>query len=72
MDEPVDEIYEKVMKSGVYEKGREIGIKEGREIARLDYAIKIKQKHGIDETIRFTGLSREEIEKEELRRKNED
>ncbi len=92
MDVPVDAVYEKVMNSGVFEKGieigREAGKEEGMEIGRetgieigrkagkeegmFDFAIKYKHEHGIDEAFRFTGFLREELENEELTRKDED
>lgn len=71
MDVSADEVYEKVMSSGVLEKGIEIGRKAGKEEAMFDFAIKYKHEHGIDEAIRFTGFSREELENEELNRKDE-
>lgn len=77
MGVPVDEVYEKVMSSGVLEQGIEIGREEGREKGReegreegmFDLAIKYKHEYGIDEAIRFSGFSREELEKEELNKK---
>ena len=92
MDVPVDAVYEKVMSSGVLEKGIEIGREDGIEIGKeegieigkeegieigrekgmFDLALKIKHEYGIDEAVRFSGFSREELEKEELNRKDED
>ena len=46
MNENTDEIYEKVMNSGILEQGIEIGMKkgkkEGREEGRLNLAIELK------------------------------
>ncbi|WP_458406272.1 hypothetical protein [Methanobrevibacter sp.] len=75
---PVDEIYEKVMNSGIYEKGfktgyeigykigyetgYEIGYKQGLFLAALD----LKKSLSIDKISLITGFSREELENEVL------
>ncbi|WP_458406273.1 hypothetical protein [Methanobrevibacter sp.] len=68
MDMPADEIYEKVMNSGIYEKGLEEGREIGHEEGEFKMAIKIKKSFGIEEAIRLTGFSREELENEVLNR----
>lgn len=62
MDEPVDEIYEKVMSSGIFEKGLDQGLEEGK----FEFALKYKRLHGIDEAVKFSGFSREELENERI------
>ena len=42
MNENTDEIYEKVMNSGILEQGIEIGMKKGREEGRFNQAIELK------------------------------
>ena len=58
MDMPVDEVYEKVMSSGIYEKGLEQG--------EFGMALKIMESLGIDEAVRISGFSREDLERGEL------
>ena len=60
------------MASGVFEQGIQQGIKIGKKEAMFNIAIKYKHENGIDEAVRFSGFSREELEKEELNRKDED
>ena len=58
MSMSADEIYEKVMNSGIFEQGVEIG--------NFNMAIKFKNALGIDEAVRISGFSREELESETL------
>ena len=82
MNENTDEIYEKVMNSGILEqgieigmekgreegieKGREIGMKKGREEGRFNLAIELKNTLGIDKAIELSGFTRKELENETL------
>ena len=70
MNENTDEIYEKVMNSGILEQGIEIGMKkgkkEGREEGRLNLAIELKNTLGIDKAIELSGFTRKELENEKL------
>ena len=74
MDEPRDEIYEKVINSGIYEEGFkqgfELGLKEryrqGYIKGKFSFALKVKEVHGIDEAVKFSGFSREELENERI------
>lgn len=76
MDMPADEIYEKVMNSGIFEKGiaigRKNGIEQGREQGLKEgsfaMAIKIKKSLGIDEAVKISGFSKEELEMEKLKK----
>ena len=69
-----DEIYEKVMSSGVFEqgleegleKGLEKGLKKGREEGEFNMALQIKESLGVDEAARISGFSKEELENEKL------
>ena len=60
MNMPADEIYEKVMNSGIYEQGLEQG--------EFNMALKIKRSLGIEEAIRLSNFSRKELEEEILER----
>ena len=51
MNENTDEIYEKVMNSGILEQGIKIGMKKGREIGREE-GIEKGIKEGIEEGIK--------------------
>ena len=74
MNENTDEIYEKVMNSGILEQGIEIGMKKGREIGReegieegrFNLAIELKNTLGIDKAIELSGFTRKELENETL------
>ena len=74
MNENTDEIYEKVMNSGILEqgikigmeKGREIGREEGREEGRFNLAIELKNTLGNDKAIELSGFTRKELENETL------
>ena len=74
MDMSADEIYEKVLSKGIFEYGLDQGLKRGMEkgleqgVKRGEFgmAIKIKNYLGIDEAVRISGFSREELEKESL------
>ena len=61
-----DEIYEKVMSSGVFEQGLEEGLKKGREEGEFNMALQIKESLGVDEAARISGFSKEELENEKL------
>ena len=67
MDMPADEIYEKVMNSGIYEQGLEQGLEQGEENGKFNMALRIKKCLGIEEAIRISGFSREELENEILK-----
>lgn len=64
MNMPADEIYEKVMNSGIYEQGLEQGLEQGE----FNMALKIKRSLGIEEAIRLSNFSRKELEEEILER----
>lgn len=66
MDMPADEIYEKVMNSGIFEQGLEQGLEQGKEKGKFDMALKIKRSLGIEEAIKISGFSREELQNEVL------
>ena len=74
MDMPRDEIYEKVMNSGILEYGIEQGRKFGieqcieQEIEQGEFnmALKLKEYLGIDEAVRISGFSKEELESGKL------
>ena len=70
MNENTDEIYEKVMNSGILEQGIEIGMEKGREIGReigrFNLAIELKNTLGIDKAIELSGFTRKELENETL------
>ena len=78
MNENTDEIYEKVMNSGILEQGIKIGMKKGREIGReegiekgikegrFNLAIELKNTLGIDKAIELSGFTRKELENETL------
>ena len=66
MDMPADEIYEKVMSSGIFEEGLEQGLEQGREEGNFAMALKVKKSFGIDEAVRISGFSKEELESEIL------
>ena len=66
MNENTDEIYEKVMNSGILEQGIEIGMKKGREEGRFNLAIELKNTLGIDKAIELSGFTRKELENEKL------
>ena len=78
MNENTDEIYEKVMNSGILEQGIKIGMKKGREIGReegiekgikegrFNLAIELKNTLGIDKAIELSGFTRKELENEKL------
>lgn len=72
MDMPADEIYEKVMNSGIYEQGLEQGLEQGKAIGlekgEFIMALKVKKSLGIEEAVRITGFSKEELESERLNR----
>ena len=61
-----NEIYEKVMNSGILEQGIEIGMEKGREIGRFNLAIELKNTLGIDKAIELSGFTRKELENETL------
>ena len=65
MDMPVDEVYEKVMSSGIYEKGFKEGLEQSLE-NEFAMALKIMGSYGIDEAVRISGFSREDLERGEL------
>ena len=65
MDMPVDEVYEKVMSSGIYEKGLEQGLEQGLE-NEFAMALRIMESFGIDEAVRISRFSREDLERGEL------
>ncbi|ALT69882.1 hypothetical protein [Methanobrevibacter millerae] len=78
MNENTDEIYEKVMNSGILEQGIKIGMEKGREIGReegiekgikegrFNLAIELKNTLGIDKAIELSGFTRKELENETL------
>ena len=70
MDMQADEIYEKVMSSGIFEQGLEQGLEQGKEqgIEKGEFAmaLKFKESLGIDDAVRISGFSREELESGEL------
>ena len=74
MNENTDEIYEKVMNSGILEQGIKIGreegiekgIKEGIKEGRFNLAIELKNTLGIDKAIELSGFTRKELENETL------
>ena len=78
MNENTDEIYEKVMNSGILEQGIKIGMKKGKEIGReegiekgikegrFNLAIELKNTLGIDKAIELSGFTRKELENETL------
>ena len=70
MNENTDEIYEKVMNSGILEQGIKIGMEKGKEIGReegrLNLAIELKNTLGIDKAIELSGFTRKELENEKL------
>ena len=74
MNENTDEIYEKVMNSGILEQGIKIGMKKGREEGiekgikegRFNLAIELKNTLGIDKAIELSGFTRKELENETL------
>ena len=78
MNENTDEIYEKVMNSGILEQGIEIGMEKGKEIGReegiekgikegrFNLAIELKNTLGIDKAIELSGFTRKELENETL------
>ena len=70
MNENTDEIYEKVMNSGILEQGIKIGMEKGKEIGReegrLNLAIELKNTLGIDKAIELSGFTRKELENETL------
>ncbi len=41
-------------------------IEQGIDLGKLDLALDIKEKIGIDEAVRLTGFSKEELENEKL------
>ena len=61
MDMPVDEVYEKVMSSGIYEKGFKQGLEN-----EFAMALRIMESFGIDEAVRISRFSREDLERGEL------
>ena len=65
MDMPVDEVYEKVMSSGIYEKGFKQGLEQGLE-NEFALALRIMEFYGIDEAVRISRFSREDLERGEL------
>ena len=72
METSKDEIYEKVMSSGILEQGieqeREQGRKLGIEQGKFDMALKFKKMIGLDEATRISGFTKEELEDEILNR----
>ena len=70
MDMPVDEVYEKVMSSGIYEKGFiegfKYGFKQGLQRGKFGMALRIMESYGIDEAVRISRFSREDLERGEL------
>ena len=78
MNKNTDEIYEKVMNSGILEQGIKIGMKKGREIGReegiekgikegrFNLAIELKNTLGIAKAIELRGFTRKELENETL------
>ena len=61
MDMPADEIYEKVMSSGILEKGIEQGIEQG-----IGMALRFSRIFGVEEASKVSGFSVEELESGEL------
>ena len=61
MDMRVDEVYEKVMSSGIYEKGLEQGLEN-----EFAMALMIMESFGIDEAVRISRFSRKDLERGEL------
>ena len=76
METSKDEIYEKVMSSGILEQGieqgKELGLEQGREEGleqgKFDMALKIKKMIGLDEATRISGFTKEELKNEILNR----
>ena len=69
MDMPVDEVYEKVMSSGIYEKGFNQGFKQGFKQGlenEFAMALRIMESFGIDEAVRISRFSKEDLERGEL------
>ena len=78
MNDNTDEIYEKVMNSGILEQGIKIGMEKGKEIGReegiekgikegrFNLAIELKNTLGIDKAIELSGFTRKELENETL------
>lgn len=66
MDMPADEIYERVMSSGILEQGIEQGIELGVERGEFDMALKFSRIFGVEEASRISGFSIEELEKGKL------
>ena len=66
MDMPADEIYEKVMNSGIFEQGIEIGLEQGREEGEFKMALKVKDSLGVDEAVKISGFSKDELESGKL------
>ena len=65
MDMPVDEVYEKVMSSGIYEKGFKQGLEQALE-NEFALALRIMEFYGIDGAVRISCFSREDFERGEL------
>ena len=69
-----DEIYEKVMNSGIFEQGieigleqgREEGLEQGREEGEFKMALKVKDSLGVDEAVKISGFSKNELESGKL------
>ena len=70
MDMPVDEVYEKVINSGIYEKGYirgfKIGFKQGLQKGKFGMALRIMESFGIDEAVHISGFSKDDLEFGEL------
>lgn len=60
------------MNSGIYEQGLEQGLEQGKAIGlekgEFIMALKVKKSLGIEEAVRITGFSKEELESERLNR----
>ena len=66
MDMPADEIYEKVMSSGILEKGIEQGMELGVEKGEFGMALRFSRIFGVEEASKVSGFSVEELESGEL------
>lgn len=63
-----DEIYEKVMNSGIYEKALEKGLEQGFQQGEFRTALKFKEFLDVDKISSVTGFSIDELESEILNR----
>ena len=66
MDMPADEIYEKVMSSGILEQGIEQGMELGVEKGEFDMDLRFSRIFGVEEASRVSGFSIEELESGKL------